>query len=55
MKKNYEPREALKKALELSDDREYLSEEYLTWCVKNQNYKEKSGWKYGNQIVSRKS
>ncbi len=55
MKKNYEPREALKKALELPDDREYLSEEYLTWCVKNQNYKEKSGWKYGNQIVSRKS
>ena len=52
MKKKYEPREALKKALELPDDREYLSEEYLAWCIKNQNYKERSD---GNQILSRKS
>ena len=42
MKKKYEAREALKKALVLPDDHEYLSEEYLAWCIKNQNYKEKS-------------
>ena len=42
MKKKYEPREALKKALELPDDRVYLSEEYLAWCRENQNYKEKN-------------
>ena len=52
MKKKYEPREALKKALELPDDREYLSEEYLTWCIKNQNYKERSD---GNKVLPRKS
>ena len=45
MKKKYEPREALKK----------VSEEYLAWCIKNQNYKEKSGWKYGHQILPWKS
>ena len=42
MKKKYEPSEALKEALELPDDREYLSEKYLAWCRENQNYKEKS-------------
>ena len=50
--KKYEPREALKKALELPDDREYLSEEYLTWCRENQNYKERND---GNQVLPRKS
>jgi len=52
MKKKYEPREVLKKALELPDDREYLSGEYLAWCIKNQNYKERSD---GNQVLPRKS
>ena len=52
MKKKYEPREALKKALELPDDQEYLSEEYLAWCIENQNYKERSD---GNQVLPRKS
>ena len=52
MKKKYEPREALKKVLELPDDREYLSEEYLTWCRENQNYKERND---GNQVLPRKS
>ena len=52
MKKKYEPREALKKALELPDDHEYLSEEYLAWCRENQNYKERND---GNQVLSRKS
>ena len=52
MKKKYEPREALKKVLELPDDHNYLSEEYLAWCIKNQNYKERND---GNQVLSRKS
>ena len=53
MKKKYEPREALNKALELLDDRDYLSEEeYLAWCIKNQNYKERSD---GNKVLPRKS
>ena len=41
MKKKYEPREALKKALELPNDHVCLSEAYLIWCRENQNYKEK--------------
>jgi len=31
---------------------EYLGEEYLAWCIKNQNYKERSD---GNQVLPRKS
>ena len=46
--KKHEPSETLKNPIG-------VSEEYLAWCIKNQNYKEESGLKHGNQILPRKS